>query len=117
VRNDLERAEVAIGDATGITPRLYRPPYGVLNTAALLHARRRGWETVLWARDGHDWQAKATAASITKRLTRKLHDGDVLLLHDADYYSAPGSWRNTVAALPLLFEELERRNLQVARLD
>jgi len=112
VRDDLARAHQAIAAATGVAPRLYRPPYGVLNAAALAYARRRGWETVLWRRDGHDWQAQATAESIASRLTRRVRAGDVLLLHDADYYSAPGSWRNTLAALPLLLERLEEQGLQ-----
>jgi hypothetical protein len=30
----------------------------------------------------------------------------VILLHDADHYSAPGSWRQTVAALPRILENL-----------
>ena len=36
----------------------------------------------------------------------------MLLLHDADDYSAPGSWRRTVAALPGVLAELERRGLR-----
>jgi len=36
----------------------------------------------------------------------------VLLLHDADDYSAPSSWRRTVAALPLALETLAQRGLQ-----
>src|SRR5439155_1790376 len=114
VRDDLTRAQATIVAATGVEPRLYRPPYGVLNTAALAHARRRGWETVLWRGEGHDWQAEATAESITSRLTRRVRAGDVLLLHDADYYCAAGSWRNTLAALPPLLERLEEQGLQPA---
>ena len=34
------------------------------------------------------------------------------LLHDADYYSAPGSWLRTVASLPILLEELDSRGLE-----
>jgi len=116
VRDDLMRAEDAIASATGQVPRLYRPPYGVLNGAALAHARRRGWATVLWTREGHDWEGKATAASIADRVTRLVGDGDVLLLHDADFYAASGSWRNTLSALPLVLEELARRGLRTTRI-
>ena len=38
--------------------------------------------------------------------------GDILLLHDADYYSARGSWVRTAAALPMILEELEARGLK-----
>jgi len=116
VRDDLDAAEATIAEVTGVTPRYYRPPYGVLTTPALAHARRRGWETVLWAREGHDWEARATPRSIAARLTRRVTAGDVLLLHDADHYSVPGAWRNTLGALPLVLEELERRGLEPAPL-
>ena len=39
-------------------------------------------------------------------------EGSVLLLHDADDYSAPDSWRRTVAALPRVLDTLARRGLQ-----
>src|SRR5215469_6438927 len=41
-RDDMARARDIIADATGRQPRMYRPPYGILTTAALLSARRLG---------------------------------------------------------------------------
>jgi len=38
-------------------------------------------------------------------------EGSVLLLHDADDYSAPGSWRRTAAALPRVIETMRARGL------
>ena len=108
VRDDLRRAEATIADATGHTPTRYRPPYGIFNAAALILAHARGWEPLLWSKDGHDWQGRATAESIAARATRGLRGGDVILLHDADHYSAPGSWRHTVAALPRILEAIGR---------
>ena len=39
-------------------------------------------------------------------------EGSVLLLHDADDYSAPGSWRRTVAALPRVLATLAESGLR-----
>jgi peptidoglycan/xylan/chitin deacetylase (PgdA/CDA1 family) len=111
VSDDLVRAVAVIGEATGQTPRLYRPPYGIFTAAALTIAHHHGWEPLLWSRAGHDWARRATPASIAARLTDRLRGGDVLLLHDADYYSAQDSWRRTVSALPLVFEALSRERL------
>jgi hypothetical protein len=36
----------------------------------------------------------------------------VLLLHDADDYGAPGSWRRTAEALPQVLETLAERGLK-----
>lgn len=116
VADDLARAEAAIADATGVAPVLYRPPYGILTLAGLGEARRRGWRTFLWRRWGRDWAARATPASIAALLTEGVEAGDVLLLHDADHYSAPGSWRRTVDALPAVFAALEARGLATTTL-
>lgn len=111
VRQDIAMAEAAIGEATGVAPRLYRPPYGILNAASLMIARQRGWRTLLWSHWGRDWEAKATPASIAALATRALAPGSVVLLHDADDYGAQGSWRNTVAALPRVLECVEEAGL------
>jgi peptidoglycan/xylan/chitin deacetylase (PgdA/CDA1 family) len=113
VHEDLVRAETAIVSATGRKPRLYRPPYGVLTTAALVHARRRRWQPLLWTRWGHDWRARATPASIASEATVDLRGGEVVLLHDADHYAADGSWQRTVAALSQVIDEIERAGLTV----
>jgi peptidoglycan/xylan/chitin deacetylase (PgdA/CDA1 family) len=112
VNEDILRARAIIEEATGRSPTLYRPPYGVLNAAALALARRHGWRTLLWSHWGRDWEAGATPESIAALVTAGAGDGAVLLLHDADDYSAPGSWRRTVAALPRVLEVLGERGLQ-----
>lgn len=111
VREDIARAEASICDATGCAISLYRPPYGIANAAALRIARRRRWRTLLWSHWGRDWEAQATPESIATLLTDGAGPGSVLLMHDADDYSAPGSWRNTAAALPRVLEALQRRGL------
>jgi peptidoglycan-N-acetylglucosamine deacetylase len=104
VREDLLRAEESLAGAIDIPLSFYRPPYGVLTTAALAHARRRGWKPLLWTRWGRDWRADATADTIAAEATTRLRGGDVILLHDADHYSAHGSWRRTVVALPRILD-------------
>jgi peptidoglycan/xylan/chitin deacetylase (PgdA/CDA1 family) len=106
VRDDLARAHDAIARATGSEPRLYRPPYGIFSWPGLRAARER-YELLLWSRWGHDWRARATPASIAAEVSADLGPGDVLLLHDADTYSAPGSHRRTAAALPRVLEALQ----------
>ncbi len=112
VRDDLARAEEAITTSTGRAPLLYRPPYGVLNAAALRLARARGWRTLLWSQWGRDWESRATPVSIAQLVTDGVGPGSVLLLHDADDYSSPDSWRRTAAALPRVLETMRERSLQ-----
>ncbi len=104
VADDLDRAVAAIGEATGVHPVLYRPPYGVFSSGALAHVRARGWRPLLWSTWGRDWERRATPQSIARRATRRLGPGDVVLLHDSDAYSSADSWRRTAAALPSVLE-------------
>lgn len=112
VRRDIDRAQAVIESHTGRPIELYRPPYGVLNAAALRLARARGWRTLLWSDWGRDWEAKATPESIAARVSGDAREGAVLLLHDADDYSSPGSWRRTAKALPRVLETLAERGLR-----
>jgi peptidoglycan/xylan/chitin deacetylase (PgdA/CDA1 family) len=113
---DLARAVDVIADATGRAPDVYRPPYGIFSPLALALARRHGWRALLWSRWGRDWAAPATPASIAARATDGLRAGDVVLLHDADHYSVPGSWRRTAAALPAILDEIAFRGLRTVAL-
>jgi peptidoglycan-N-acetylglucosamine deacetylase len=113
---DAERGRAAIEDATGQAIADHRPPYGIYSGAALDVVRRRGWRPVLWSLWGRDWRGRATGRSIARLATGEARNGDILLLHDADYYSAPGSWARTVAALPIILEELGSRGLKASSL-
>ena len=115
-RDDAERARVAIEEASGQAIADFRPPYGIFSGATLRAVRRRGWRPVLWSRWGKDWRGRATARSIARRATDGIGGGDIILLHDADYYSAPGSWARTVAALPIILEELDSCGLKTVSL-
>jgi peptidoglycan/xylan/chitin deacetylase (PgdA/CDA1 family) len=114
--DDAERGRAAIEDAGGQAIADHRPPYGLYSGSALRTVRRRGWRPVLWSRWGRDWRGSATARSIARRATDSVRAGDIVLLHDADYYSAPGSWARTAAALPIILEELGGRGLKTASL-
>lgn len=110
VTEDLRRARAVIEDAAGCPATLFRPPYGLFSLASWREAGRQGWRSVLWARWGRDWEPRATPRAIAERIGRPMA-GDIVLLHDSDRYSAPGSWRKTLGALPIILEQLEADGL------
>jgi peptidoglycan/xylan/chitin deacetylase (PgdA/CDA1 family) len=110
--DDADRAKAVIEEASGQEIAHYRPPYGIFSYSGLRAIRSRGWRPVLWSQWGKDWRRGATPDSITRRCTSSVEAGDILLLHDADYYSAPGSWVRTVAAIPRILEALDSRGLK-----
>jgi peptidoglycan-N-acetylglucosamine deacetylase len=110
---DLDAGARVVSEASGQPIRLYRPPYGIFSPAGLAIVRRRGWTPLLWSRWGHDWRRSTTPERIARELTRGVAAGDVLLLHDADHYSARGSWQNTLAAMPAILDTLASLRLPV----
>jgi len=111
----LRRAQGSIGDACGVAPRFFRPPYGTFNLAAWLAAPRLGMRRTLWSAWARDWEEQATPELIAARLLRGAAPGAILLLHDAD--GSPGAPRRTLAALPAILDGLRERGLRPVTLS
>jgi peptidoglycan/xylan/chitin deacetylase (PgdA/CDA1 family) len=111
--DDIARAVDSVADATGVTPRWFRPPFGISSYASLRAARELGMTTVLWTTWGRDWRREATPASVVADVTRRYVDGGTVLLHDSDCTSYPGSWHSALGALPRLADEFATRGLEV----
>jgi peptidoglycan-N-acetylglucosamine deacetylase len=107
---DIERGLQALADATGKTPTLHRPPYGIYSPAGLIAARNHQLVPLLWSRWGRDWRKYTSPERIARRAAGQVRGGDVILLHDADFYSAKGSHRRTVEALELIIGTLKDRD-------
>jgi peptidoglycan/xylan/chitin deacetylase (PgdA/CDA1 family) len=111
VADDVRRGTATIEDAIGCSPELHRPPFGIYSPAGLAAARNAGLAPLLWSRWGKDWRKLTTPQRIAARSTRDLGGGDVILLHDADFYSARDSHQRTAAALKLILTELSAAEL------
>jgi peptidoglycan-N-acetylglucosamine deacetylase len=109
--DDLRRGLATIEDAAGTPVALHRPPYGIYSPAGLHAARAAGLQPLLWSRWGKDWRKFTTPARIAARAVDRAGPGDVILLHDADFYSARGSHLRTAAALETILTVLRERKL------
>jgi len=111
VDDDISRGMAAVEAATGTSPALHRPPYGIYSPFGLRMAHAMGMAPLLWSRWGKDWRRRTTPVRIARRSLRAVLPGDVILLHDADFYSSRDSHMRTVAALELIVTELSARKL------
>ena len=113
---DVLAARDLLRDLTGAPMHWLRPPYGALSGSTLSAARKAGLRPMLWTPWGRDWRECATPESIVQDVMTTLVPGATVLLHDSDCTSAPGSWKNTLAALPLLAERWQAGGLEVGPL-
>jgi peptidoglycan-N-acetylglucosamine deacetylase len=114
---DIERGVESVRAAAGIDVTWHRPPYGIYSPAGLKFVRESGLRPLLWSRWGKDWRKFTTPSRIAARSTREIGAGDVILLHDADFYSARDSHRRTVEALKTILSRLSHAGLDTVLPD
>ncbi|GGE34205.1 polysaccharide deacetylase familiy protein [Pullulanibacillus camelliae] len=101
----VQTAEI-IQQITGKTPDYYRPPWGALNLFTFWAARP--FKIVIWSAILGDWKLNLGKERLTERLHAHIHDGAVIVLHDANNTPGAddGAAAHTVAALKAFLPEV-----------
>ncbi len=86
-----------IEQATGITPALYRPPFGARDEMVL---EVTDGPLILWSLDPRDWRDH-DAELVAQRVIDDARAGDIVLLHDM--------YQSTVDAIPAIIEGLREQ--------
>lgn len=93
--------------ATGFTPCLFRPPYGLLGAKSESAAQRTGLQTILWDVDSYD-NRHPGAVAIRANVVGLAQPGSIVLMHDGGHHP------QTVAALPGIIRGLRARGFGFA---
>lgn len=93
-------AQESLARLAGSAPRFFRAPAGLRNPFLEPALARLGLQLVSWTRRGFDTLSQ-DALAVSRRLTRGLRGGDILLLHD-------GHAARTAAGTPVVLEALPR---------
>ncbi len=107
VYSELQQAQQAIQNAGGGTPKLFRPPYGELNTTIRSAASALGLTPITWDIDTLDWNGASTGAIVST--ANGAQNGTVFLMHDG--------YTTTVQAIPLIVVNLKNRGLQAGSIN
>ncbi|MBR6667806.1 MAG: polysaccharide deacetylase family protein [Clostridia bacterium] len=76
-----------IRDTLGVTPRLFRPPFGEFDVTISAPARAEGMEICLWSIDSKDWDWNYTPDKVLKQVTRNVGPGTIILFHLDGYHT------------------------------
>jgi len=98
--SEIRAAQEVLGELAGSAPRFFRAPAGMRNPFLDHALARLELQLVSWTRRGFDTRSR-DAGAVTRRLTRGLRAGDILLLHD-------GHAARTRAGAPVVLEVLPR---------
>lgn len=78
----LSKANDAIAAATGVRPKLWRPPGGLTDAAVNQQAANAGLAGILWDVIPYDWINDSNTAASRYLLMTQIKPGSVVLLHD-----------------------------------
>jgi peptidoglycan/xylan/chitin deacetylase (PgdA/CDA1 family) len=114
VRDEIMRAERAIVQASGQTPRpRFRPPYGLRNERVLKIASNLGYRSIYWTLDSLDGVEPAKNSQfLIDRITSKSDadlDGAIILMHVGV--------RSTANALPAVIANLQGRGFRLVTIS
>ena len=96
--------EEASGEELDVTTNLFRPPYGDLDQRVYDYATERGYTTVLWSINPHDW-LEPGVDKIISRVAKQVHNGAIILLHS--------NASQSVDALPLIIQNLKMNEYEI----
>ncbi|MGA8546532.1 MAG: polysaccharide deacetylase family protein [Mycobacterium sp.] len=82
VPDQLSKANDAIAAATGVTPKLWRPPGGLTDAAVNEQAAKFGLAGILWDVIPFDWINDSNTAASRYLLMTQIKRGSVVLFHD-----------------------------------
>lgn len=103
---EIEGGARVLADLAGRLPRLYRPPWGIVNAAALRTTARLDLVTVLWSVQHEGLRPREPEAQL-RHIRARLHDGAIVDLHDAP--GLPGAPGRLLRMMPGLLDLLEGR--------
>lgn len=105
----LAQTEQTLQQITGVSPRLFRPPYGAESTQVLQQIFNLGYKVILWDVDSLDWKGLPTDQVIDNDLNHA-HNGAIFLHHAGGGPAEDLS--GTVKALPTIITRLRDKGYQ-----
>jgi peptidoglycan/xylan/chitin deacetylase (PgdA/CDA1 family) len=108
MRADLRQMDAAVRAVTGLTPRLFRPPYGVTNPNLAKAIRKEGYTPIGWNVRSLDTVIN-DPVKLRKRIEKALRPGSIVLLHD--------TIDATLVMLPQLIDGARAAGYAITRLD
>jgi peptidoglycan/xylan/chitin deacetylase (PgdA/CDA1 family) len=79
----IRRCSEAVEDVLGVTPRVFRPPYGHLGGSTVLAASEAGLPMVLWSARARESRFVEHPDGVVADIVGQVSDGAIVLAHDA----------------------------------
>ena len=115
---NLLKAQLSIASSTGVFPKIFRPPYGLLSETMRKILAKDGFQIDLWTIDIEDWNyQKSPSAVIEKGVLAQAKPNAVILFHDGRDTHVGYPRDNLVDALPTIIDDLKEDGYTFVTMD
>mgnify|MGYP000132347358 CR=1 FL=1 len=102
VKEEVMKAHKCIKEVTGVDAKLIRTPNGDYNEHVINAIHECNYEAIQWGTDSLDWMNPGIN-TIIERVTKRVHPGDIILMHASD------TCKQTHEALPTVIKNLKQQ--------
>ncbi|HSH34986.1 polysaccharide deacetylase family protein [Schnuerera sp.] len=96
-KEEILKAHNIIYDILDVESMYFAPPSGAYNDNTIQAAKDLNYDIIMWSVDTIDWREDSTKEVIVKRVTNKIHDSAIVLMHPT---------KETVKSLPEIISYL-----------
>lgn len=89
-------------------PKLFRPPYGLVNDEQMPEIIHAGFKVIAWSVDSMDWYL-TNPEDIEACVVTQIHPGAIILMHSTR--------QATITALPHIIEAIRNLGYQFVTID
>ena len=100
IETELTKTNGIINRVIGVSPFLFRPPYGSCSPKTARIARNLDFKTIMWSAD-YRMDLITASEKIANEIVSHVRSGAIILLHDGG-----GNRENVVEALPIIIRAL-----------
>ncbi len=106
ISDELDQVNQLLNYQIGKSSRIFRPPYGAIDTELVETVKEEGFYIILWDIDSLDWRS-LNKDQVLENIMPYIHPGAIVLQHSA---GGPGEdLSGTVKALPYIITTLQEQ--------
>lgn len=106
IKEEVMKAHKNIKEVAGVEACLIRTPNGDYNDQVIEAIHECNYEAIQWSTDSLDWMNPGVN-TIIERVSKKVHPGDIILMHASD------TCKQTTDALPTVIKNLKSQGYEL----
>ena len=112
IKNEIIKNQAIIKDTLGYSPKIIRPPYGIITNNFLNVSIDLYLTIYTWSDDSFDWKKGNSPQDIVENVLKKVKPGQIILMHDKSANSS-----NSIKALPIIIKKLKSKGYSFVTLS